>query len=97
MKTKRQEALDTASEIIHGDRNKHYGEPNENFTRIAVRWSMFLGRIIEPWQVAVMMIDLKMARLCEGYADDSITDIIGYAALTAEIKDERIEEENTNV
>jgi len=44
---------------------------------------------IEPWQVCLMMADLKIARMCEGYTDDSPIDIIGYAALMAELAPER--------
>ena len=32
-----------------------------------------------------MMIDLKVARLAQGYKRDTAVDIIGYAALMAEI------------
>jgi len=37
--TKRQQALDTASSLIHGPRNADYGPPKVNFQRIADRWS----------------------------------------------------------
>jgi len=88
MTTKRQQALDTASSLIHGDRTR-YGPPKVNFQRIADRWSQILRVDIEPWQVCLMMADLKIARLCEGYTDDSPIDIIGYAALMAELAPER--------
>jgi len=41
---------------------------------------------VEPWQVCVMMADVKIARLAEGYTEDSVIDLIGYAALAAELK-----------
>jgi len=89
MTTKRQQALDTASSLIHGQRNADYGPPKVNFQRIADRWSQILRVDIEPWQVCLMMADLKIARMCEGYTDDSPIDIIGYAALMAELAPER--------
>lgn len=87
MTTPRQEALDAASELIHGPRTD-YGPPKVNFERIADRWSHILRIDVEPWQVCLMMCDLKIARLCEGYGDDHIHDLIGYAALSAEVAQE---------
>ena len=86
MTTVRQQALDQASKLIHGDRNKDYGPPEVNFQRIADRWSQLLRVDVEPWQVCVMMADVKIARLAEGYTEDSVIDLIGYAALAAELK-----------
>lgn len=86
MTTVRQQALDQASSLIHGDRNKDYGPPKVNFQRIADRWSQLLRVDVEPWQVCVMMADVKIARLAEGYTEDSVIDLIGYAALAAELK-----------
>ena len=85
--TPRQKALDTASGLIHGPRTD-YGPPKVNFERIAVRWSHILHTTVEPWQVCLMMADLKIARMCEGYHDDSLHDLIGYAALAAEVAKE---------
>jgi len=87
MTTKRQQALDTASSLIHGDRTR-YGPPKVNFQRLADRWSQILKVDIEPWQVAVMLTDLKISRLCEGYHDDSLIDGIGYLALAMEVGDD---------
>lgn len=89
MITKRQQALDTASGLIHGDRTR-YGPPKVNFQRIADRWSQVLKvePAIEPWQVAVMLTDLKISRLCEGFHDDSLIDAIGYLALAMEVGDD---------
>ena len=50
------------------------------------RWSITLGVTVTPQQVALCMIDLKLARLAHDphYADGPI-DVIGYAALIPEI------------
>lgn len=82
----RQDYLDNASQLIHGDRQKHYGTPQVNFQIIADRWTQFLGVDIDPWQVCVMMADLKIARLRNGFHEDSVTDAIGYMALAGELK-----------
>jgi len=87
VETRRHQVLMQADQLTHGDRQKHYGRPEDNFRRIAVRWSQTLGVEIEPWQVCVMMADLKLARLVNGYHEDSIVDGCAYLALAAELKD----------
>ncbi len=44
-------------------RRDEYGEPEDLFEHIAVRWSQVLGRKITPAQVALCLMDLEMARL----------------------------------
>lgn len=82
----RNDLLDTAKGLISGDRDGQYGDPKKNFEMIAVRWGQILGCPVEPWQVAMMMADLKMARLITGQIkDDSFLDLIGYAAIAGEL------------
>ena len=77
------EALD----FICGDREKDYGGL-ENFTRLAERWSQTFGRQVQPWEVCLMMMDLKLSRLINQYKRDSVVDIIGYACLLVELYDD---------
>jgi len=83
----RQRMLDSASSLINGDREKDYGSPKENFGNIAQRWSQVLGITVEPWQVCLMMADVKIARMCttRKVHMDSLTDLIGYGALAGEM------------
>lgn len=69
------------------DRRDDYGDPAEQFRAIADRWSITLGTPITPAQVALCMIDLKLARLAydPGHVD-SMVDVIGYAALLREVR-----------
>ena len=69
------------------ERRDDYGDPAEQFRAIADRWSITLGTPITPSQVALCMIDLKLARLAydPGHVD-SIVDVIGYAALLREVR-----------
>jgi hypothetical protein len=69
------------------ERRDDYGDPVEQFRAIADRWSITLGTPITPSQVALCMIDLKLARLAydPGHVD-SIVDVIGYAALLREVR-----------
>jgi hypothetical protein len=81
--------LDRASEIVTKDRNKSYGEPEDNFNGIAQMWSVYLrnkgkllfGREISSEDVAVMMALLKIQRASTGeYNADNYVDCIGYMA-----------------
>lgn len=85
--TARSLLLEDAHDLINGDRQAEYGTPQENFGRIADRWTQYLGVTIEPYDVAIMMMDLKLARLCNDVKRDSLVDIAGYAALAAELKE----------
>jgi hypothetical protein len=69
------------------ERRDDYGDPAEQFRAIADRWSITLGMPITPSQVALCMIDLKLARLAydPGHVD-SVVDVIGYAALLKEVR-----------
>ena len=69
------------------ERRDDYGEANDQFKAIAARWSITFGMPISPAQVALCMIDLKLARLAydPGHVD-SVVDVIGYAALLREIR-----------
>jgi len=86
---KRMEMLDHAGQLITGDREEDYGTPQDNFGNIAERWSQLLGIKVKPWQVSLMMADLKIARMAttQKYHHDSTVDLIGYAALTGELAD----------
>ncbi len=85
------ELLDAAKVIVSGARRKSYGTPEDNFRCIADMWMAFLGRkpdcatiVLEPADVAVMMVLMKCARLGETIDHaDSALDIAGYAACLA--------------
>lgn len=69
------------------ERRDDYGDPAEQFRAIADRWSITLGTPISPAQVALCMIDLKLARLAYDPSHvDSVVDVIGYAALLREVR-----------
>ena len=85
---KRTAVLQQADNLINGDRQASYGDASVNFKRIAARWSQIIGVKIEPWHTALMMADLKIARLCEGAHEDSFIDGLGYLALASELADQ---------
>lgn len=68
-------------------RIKEYGEPRDNFDEIAKKWSLTLNHPITPFEVGLLMIDLKMVRLKNDPSSfDSLLDIAGYAACLAEVQ-----------
>ncbi len=85
----RTHVLETANNLVTGNREAEYGSPKVNFQNIADRWSQLLSVDIEPWHVALLMADLKIARLATTGRphEDSLIDICGYAALAAELAD----------
>jgi hypothetical protein len=79
--------LDEAKRLINTDRQKDYGRPEINHTRIANLWSAFLETDITPAQVAMCMSLVKVARLIESPKHlDSYVDMAAYAAIAGEIE-----------
>jgi hypothetical protein len=79
------ELLEHAAGVVTR-RRREYGEPVELFEHIAQRWSLTLGTKISPAQVALCLIDLKLARLARDPQHlDSVVDVAGYAAVLREV------------
>jgi len=77
--------LAEADTLINGERQKHYGTPQENFAAIAQMWSAYLGTSVSPADVCNLMACLKIARLRNGAHRDSSVDGCGYLALGHEL------------
>ena len=85
---KREEILKKASKAISGERDKHYGSPEDSFSQIAVFWTNYLHTLVTTTDVANMMILLKMARaMNDPTHEDNWVDIAGYAACAGEINE----------
>lgn len=77
--------LEHAARVV-ADRRRLYGEPENLFEQVAKRWSFVLGIEVSAAQVALCLIDLKLARLTRDPAHlDSIVDVAGYAACLREV------------
>lgn len=94
----RKQVLDTAADAVLRQRNKSYGEPDEDFQRIAAIWNAMgytapSGRPMSGHDVSVLLIGLKMSRLTwNPLHQDSWVDIAGYSACgleTASLQEER--------
>lgn len=81
---KREEILNRAR-IAVGTRNMTYGEPEDNFEKIAALWSAYLDDEISAHDVALMMCLFKIARASSGLSADNYVDLCGYAACAAEV------------
>lgn len=91
-KQNRMEILDSVKRCICGDRDERYGEPEENFERIADYWNIYLkhnltnsDRCVSGHDVAIMMALFKIARIESASMSgethtDSWLDAIGYLA-----------------
>jgi len=77
--------LDKAAAVLE-ERGHAYGAADLAFEAIAARWTLTLGRPVSAAQVVLCMIDLKLVRLAhDPDHEDSIIDVIGYAALFPEV------------
>lgn len=74
--------LQEALEISGESRQRDYGHPLINHQRIAAFWNIQLApkltAPIEPREVALMMIALKLAREVNTPKRDNVLDIAGY-------------------
>lgn len=82
----RADILDAARKAVTVDRAATHGAIEDTFGDIARVWSCRLGVPIEPYQVAIMLSDLKTCRAWNNpkHADNWI-DMAGYAACGGEL------------
>lgn len=88
-----EDMLRYAADLVSGQRAKDYGDITELHDRIGSLWTQWLEKRhgtlvvdIEAYDVAIMMVLLKVARLMNnpGHSDSHV-DIAGYAASAEEI------------
>ena len=96
MGTTKQSLLTEADALINGQRQEDYGDKLQNFAQIAMGLQMILapklqhGQEITPEDVAMCMIQVKIARLAKSPDHrDSILDVAGYAGCYDKIQEER--------
>lgn len=88
----RAQILNEARSIICSDRNRQYGEPEDNFAVIGELWSQYLRRAkdadidLDGYDVGMLMALFKIGRLETGTPKrDNFVDLAGYVACAAEI------------
>lgn len=83
--------LREAAALITGDREQDYGSPQDNFARIATLWNVQLAKRLAPGEkftptdVALAMVQVKLARAIQTPTEDSFKDAAGYIALAFEL------------
>ena len=82
----RVEILNTAAELISGDRAATYGDATVSHQRIANLWSTYLGTPVSAVDVAACLILMKVSRSKGAAHRDNWIDMAGYAALAGEME-----------
>jgi hypothetical protein len=92
--------LRRALDIINGERQDQYGNPEDSFALIGKYWTEFLKAngvivcdqvIISPKEVAEMMMLFKVARMSgQKPSLDNYLDLVGYAGIAADMVEEEL-------
>ena len=77
-----------AENVVYGDRQADYGSVTENFSNIARLWSVLLKVEVTPNQVALCMVQLKIARQLNKSKMDNLVDIVGYVLCIEKMQNE---------
>ncbi len=81
--------LEEAQGLVRGDRQDAYGDTFANQSRIAQMWSAILGVQVQPEQVCLCMVAVKISRECHNPKRDNAVDGAGYFQLLQDVKDAR--------
>jgi hypothetical protein len=86
---KRHDVLEKLDTILSGRRSNH-GSAEDNFSKIAEAWNMWLNwngklsKSLTPHDTLIMMTLLKLARDAGGHAEDNTLDAAGYLVIATE-------------
>lgn len=84
--------LEEAQGLIYGDRQQQYGNARTNFGDIGLLWAPILGRPVSAEEVALCLLQLKVARavndtrLGRAIKRDTVVDLAGYAGCIEKIQ-----------
>lgn len=77
-----------ADRLVGSDRNDAYGHPRYDFARIGALWHEAFGWEVQPADVALAMVLVKISRELHRHKRDNLVDIAGYARTIEMIYDE---------
>lgn len=80
-----------ANDILNGDRNEQYNDPNESFKVYAEILKATFGLELTPVEVCKVQMAIKLGRLKYKYKRDSLVDLCGYSEIL-----HRLESNNDN-
>lgn len=84
--TTRKTILEAAITCVCKERNDQYGEPEDCFQDIANLWAAYKGVDFDPFDVAMMMSLLKVARAkANPQHTDNYVDLCGYGSIAGEL------------
>jgi len=89
--------LAEAAALVSGPRNEGYGNAIEDFGATAAIWTIYLHRrglvpldkSLEPRDVGLLMVGLKLSREAHVHGRDNCVDGAGYFALAEEVHTSR--------
>lgn len=86
----------SCAQVILKQRGEQYGDAERLFRNFAVRFGLVLGQPVTPYMAARLLAELKSARLDEAdeFNEDSILDLINYAALAGVLHHGKKEEKS---
>jgi hypothetical protein len=72
--------------LVAGDHQDAYGDAEESFGRIAALWAPVLDIDVTPQQVALCLMQLRVAQYVHGEQRGSLVEIVEYAALLGQLQ-----------
>ena len=89
-----------AQYLVNHDRGPAYGHPYNDFSRQVALLKAWFGdrsfKSLQPEDIAIMMILVKLARERNAHKDDNIIDVIGYALTLEKVLAKRVDLEKKN-
>lgn len=83
------DAARRAIELLEGPRQKDYGDPRDDFERVTRLFYEMTGTHIDPADVPLFMIAIKLSRERHRPKPDNMVDVIGYASIRAHLMEGR--------
>lgn len=81
--------LEEADKLVSNDRQKDYGHPFDDYTKVAKFASVIFGKEVTAEQCAMFMIGVKMSRQLNKHKRDNLVDMAGYVKVLEMIIERR--------